>query len=156
MKKTDAQEWGLAQIRAIQAKAEELRKMRGGTARYRDALESVGINQGTRIPATRGYLNTLKMHRPGHYERFLEDQAAMMAYVKGLEDDRRVVAPEEDKQMIEGNVVYGAFPDHARSQQRKKSLVAQGRGISPLQRAMLEIGIVPPATVLRLVKRLVN
>ncbi|OCB01272.1 hypothetical protein BBC27_04905 [Acidithiobacillus ferrivorans] len=140
----------VAQTRAIEAKAEELRKAKNSTARHRDALIAVAV-QGRRTPAVSGYLNTLKRHRPGHYVRFLEDEQVMVAYAASLAAGD-VVVKEQQPTSIAGNVVFGAFPDHARSQQRRKAVSAQGKGMSPLQRAMLEIGIAPPNIVLRRVK----
>jgi len=129
--------------RAIQDKAEELRKARKGTSKYRDALISVGLCNGSRTVATRCYLFGLEKNRPEHYARFLEDEAELVAYAKKLEKCGDL-APMAHSVKMDGNVIYGAFLPF--SQENEKA------GISPLQRAMANIGITTPATRLRRIK----
>lgn len=124
---------------AIQAKGEALRKARRGTAKYRDALTSIGLSK-CRTITTRCYAYGLEKNRPEHYQRFLEDEEAMLEYAAALEaGDEPAPAPSG-----QGNVIYGAFRPF--SQKNEKA------GISQMQKMMREIGIVPVSTVLRRVK----
>lgn len=145
MRKTDEQlkrefDAEVAVTQAIQSTAEEMRKVRGGTSKYRDALVSVGLCKGVRTPKTRCYLYGLERNRPEHYARFLEDEAAMVAYAEKLENGADDLKIEKT-----GNVIYGAFRPFSEKNERLA-------GISPLQRAMADIGITTPATRLRVVK----
>ncbi|MDA8376557.1 MAG: hypothetical protein M0Z50_05800 [Planctomycetia bacterium] len=129
----------VAITQAIQAKAEELRKARTGTSKYRDALVSVGLCNGVRTPKTRCYLYGLEKNRPEHYARFLEDEAEMVAYAEKLENSAVDLKIEKT-----GNVIYGAFRPF--SQKNEKA------GMSPIQREMAKIGISGSYQGLRLVK----
>lgn len=148
MRKTDEQikmefEQEVAITRAIQTKAEELRKVRGGTSKYRDALISVGLCKGVRTPKTRCYLYGLEKNRIEHYARFLEDEAEMVAYAENLESGAEL-PDKSSKHEMQGNVIYGAFKPFSQKN--------EGAGMSPLQRAMADIGITSPAMRLRRIK----
>jgi hypothetical protein len=133
----------VAVTRAIQGKAEKLRNDRAGTSKYWDALVSVGLCQGTRTPKTRRYLFGLEKNRPEHYQRFLEDEAAMVAYAENLESGAEI--PDKSSQHeMQRNVIYGAFKPF--SQKNEKA------GMSPLQREMAKMGISGSYQGLRLVK----
>ena len=73
----------------------------------------------------------------------------MMAYAQALATGQ-IIAPDLGRQ--EGNVIWGEFPDHAKTQQRRKALAAQGAGMSPMKRALMQIGITTPDAGLRRVK----
>lgn len=122
---------------AIQKKGEELRKSRNGTARYGDALISLGLNQ-CRTKTTRRYAFGLEMNRPEHYQRFLEDEAIMLEYAKKLEVGDEV----PDNVCALKNVIYGAFKPYSQKNDKISSFI----------RARLEMGMVSPSMGLRRVK----